>query len=279
MKTTFEQVKSAFPNGEEIGGEWVTLCIAPGHNDRNHPNLHIKVEDDKLLANCNAGCPQAAVFSAVCARLRSQFPSIRNEAGQPEPDKSSSGGWGYTEAQLREAESRLEQASTFLASRGITIETARKLRFGYEYGRIVIPYFVDGQLAAVKMRAINPSGKDGKWKKHNRDAGTHWLFNRQTLNEATFADDVFVTESELDAAMLESNGFKAISVDTAGHQLNEADKKLLKSFSGNLVIAPDTDKPGINCAQKLIDALEMESAVAIKSPKKDLGELYELDPR
>ena len=271
--TTIEQIRDAFPNGKLQGDEWVTLCPVHGDTGRKCPNLHIKVAGETFLAHCNAGCSQQAVFSAVRERL-SGSPSYEDRKTESQP----SGDWGYSLARLQQAETKLADVESFLSSRGITIETARRLRFGFEASYLVMPTFVDEELVAVKCRATKPSGKEKKWKKFNRDKGSHWLFNRSTLLDACFADDVFITESELDAAMLESMGIHAVSVDSAGHRLAEADAGLLKNFLGTLVFAPDTDRPGIGCALQLAEELGLETAIGIKPPTKDLGDLYAQNP-
>jgi hypothetical protein len=270
--TTFDQIQAAFPNGSMVGGEWVTLCPVHGDTGRKAPNLHIKVEGQKLLTFCNAGCPKDAVFNAVLARIKTPTANHKPET------TSGADGWGYSLAKLVVAERLLESAKEFLTDRGITIETARRLRFGFENGYVVIPTFVDGELVAVKHRNTKPSSKEKKWKKFNRDKSTHWLFNRATFTDACFADDVYITESELDAAMLESMGIRAVSVDTAGHKISDADVSLLKNFLGTLVFAPDTDKPGIGCALKLAEDLGLEAAIGLKPPTKDLGDLHKKDP-
>ena len=288
MNTTIEQVRDAFPNGAMEGRSWRTLCPVHGdtggkRNAGGSPNLLI-TPGEKLLANCNAGCNQGEVFKAVISRLKPNaltLPSLPYQtsvAAQPP-------GMAYTLAQLERAEGQLERAADFLKGRGITMETARRLRFGsetgpgFEFGYLAMPTFVEGELAAVKFRATKPTGRDKKWKKWRRDEKTSWLFNRDVLKVSSVFDELIIVESELDAAMLGSGlALSAVSVDTAGHKLTEADAALLKEYNGRLLFAPDTDAPGVNCALRIAEEIGQESASAIKPPTKDLGDLYKQDP-
>src|SRR5437016_1120044 len=243
------------------GNEFVTLC--PVHPDKNHPNLHMSIEGGKLLAHCNAGCQQEAVFAAVSSLLTD--PKIHTTESK----------WTYTLAQLESAEAGLAGAQAFLEARGITLETARQLDFGFENGRVVMPTFVGGELADVKFRAIQPANPGDKWRKWNRDKGIHHLFNR---NAAEFAGDLYVVESELDCAMLVSIGHAAVSVDSAGHKPTPEDIELLKG-AGRVILALDTDRPGQSCASRFEEALAAVKPLRIIPPGvKDLGELYASSP-
>jgi AAA domain-containing protein/Toprim domain-containing protein len=274
---TLEQVRKAFPDGRSENGGWLTHCPIPshgqGHGDRN-PSLII-TPGNKLVVKCRANCDQAEVFKTVIARL----PNGRSAAqttSSPEQHKPS--GFEYTLAQLEKTEANLPAAEAFLASRGITLETARRLRFGFDTiggkGYIVMPTFVSGDLAAVKLRAIGPTSRDKKWMKWSRDDKTFWLFNRDTVAAAGLFEDVWITESELDAAMLESMGKRAVSVDSSNHRLTDDDIALLKASACSLVFAPDADAPGVKCALRLAEDLGLENAISVKPKTKDLGDLY-----
>jgi archaellum biogenesis ATPase FlaH len=184
----------------------------------------------------------------------------------------------YTLEHLGRAEAALlesKEAIAFLHSRGISLETAQQLRFGFENARVVMPTFVDGELAAVKLRAIDPKTPDEKWRKQNRDKGVYWLFNRAA---ATGVADLYVTESELDAAMLVAHGFAAVSVDSAHHELTPQDVALLKSAK-RVILASDNDELGHQCARRIETAISGTNCLCVvPQGMKDLGELYADDP-
>lgn len=283
MNVTIDQVQSAFPQGAMEGHSWRTLCPVHGDTGAKAPNLLI-TPGEKLLAHCNAGCNQGDVFKAVITRLKPNTPALPSLPYQNPPAAGQPGGLSYTVAQLERAERQLSKASAFLEGRGISLEVAQRLHFGFETGPgfetgyLVMPYFVDGELAAAKFRATKTASREKKWRKWRRDEKTSWLFNRDSLKVSDVFDECIIQESELDAAMLESMGKHAVSVDTAGHKLTEADAALLKAYSGRLLFAPDTDRPGITCALRIAEEIGQESASAIKPPTKDLGDLYKQDP-
>lgn len=124
-----------------------------------------------------------------------------------------------------------------LDKRGITAETAERLGLGYvqtckghldaadeesrDKGWILYPRIIDDKVVAVKMRSIISkafsqwTGMDGKA-----------LFNLETI---TPFDPVFVTEGELDAAVLEQAGFHAVSIPSASnHKISPVARKHLK---------------------------------------------------
>jgi AAA domain/Toprim-like len=259
---TIEKIRASFPKGEMHGTEFVTFC--PIHNDRNNPNLHISIENGKLLAHCNAGCPQETVFAAVTSRLNSE-PKTSSTESQ----------WNFTLPQLESAQAHLGKAQDFLSSRGITLETARHLRFGFDNGRLVMPTFIEGELVAVKFRTLDPANRGDKWRKLNRDKGVYHLFNHDS---AIFAKDLYVVESELDCAMLISLGFTAVSVDSANHKLTPEGSELLKG-AGRVILALDTDLPGQSCANRFEEELAVVKPLRIiPQGVKDLGELYASGP-
>jgi 5S rRNA maturation endonuclease (ribonuclease M5) len=178
---------------------------------------------------------------------------------------------------LKQAEAELHKAKDFLAGRGIGMEVARSLHFGYERGRVVMPTFVGGALAAVKFRAIGEDTARGeKWRKWTRDPGVYSLFG---VNEAAAPSqiEVFVVESELDAVTVKSIGYNAVSVDSANHQLSEPDIALLRSYSV-VFIATDMDQAGNRCAEALQRVLPRAIRLLWNPEAKDIGELYAQDP-
>jgi hypothetical protein len=185
----------------------------------------------------------------------------------------------YSLPQLERAVGALWQnkpAQDFLAARGITPETAKALTFGFENGRVVMPTFLDGELVAVKLRAINPKDREDKWRKHNRDKNVRYLFNREAVNDF---DPVLLIESELDAAMATAHGFTAVSVDGSGHKLTPADIALLKR-APLVILALDNDEAGYKCAAEIEKLIPERQRIRIQLQPgcKDLGELYASAP-
>jgi AAA domain/Toprim-like len=268
---TLNDIRAAFPQGEMRGDEWVTLCPVHGDTGKKSPNLRIRVDGSRVLAYCNAGCDQFTVWNAVAECLKGEHPPVPPSTAKEDPVH-----FPYTAERIATAERVLLQTKTaqqFLASRGISLEIAKALHIGYEDGRVLLPTFAeDGALVAAKLRAITPNENTSKWLKYRRDKGQYWLFNREA---AFLADDVWVVESELDAAMLVGQGFAAVSVDSAGHRLNPKDTELLKAAK-RVLIATDADSAGQTCADRLIATVGRQRCLRIlPEGAKDLGELYE----
>jgi 5S rRNA maturation endonuclease (ribonuclease M5) len=165
-----------------------------------------------------------------------------------------------------------QPAQAYLASRGITLETAQALTFGFESGFVIMPTFLDGTLVAVKRRNI----KAKEFYKASLHKNVYHLFARDSINEL---EPVIVVESELDAAMLASFGFCAVSVDTAGHRFNPADTAQLKR-APLVILALDNDTAGYKCAAEIAKLIPEKQRLQIQLPPrvKDLGELYAKAP-
>lgn len=188
--------------------------------------------------------------------------------------------FGWDDARLARAIAALpanKAMHAFLASRGISMETAKALKFGVEGDYLVMPTFdADGKLCAVKRRHPKPPTPADKWKKSNRDKNIYHLFNRAAVTGMT---DVIVVESELDAAMLCSQGFESVSVDSAGHKLTKADAELLR-YTPRVLIGTDADTAGEKCSALLTTDIGAEHCLRIKAiGYKDFGELFADTPK
>jgi hypothetical protein len=191
------------------------------------------------------------------------------------------------QARLREANKNLEGnrvAQEFLGKRGISMQTARALRFGYRFcykaPRIAVPYFIDvfDGLYQIRYRALTVTEPKDKWKCQKTERGFRRLFNVPLLHGWDPANErpVVLTESELDCAMMTDFGVAALSVDSAHHVLVDEDVALLKQVR-NLVLAMDMDEEGRKCVDRF--KVTFPTARVLKFEKKDLGEEYQADPQ
>lgn len=271
---TLEQIRAAFPNGQMVGGKWVTRCILPGHEDKN-PSLKITVDHDKVLCVCTCN-RQSELYAAVMNRLR-------NDAPAPAPSVPKETGWSYSEEKVTAAAKRIGEATDFLNGRGISLAVARKHQLGFESigGKeyLLIPTFFENALVAVKCRALHPLTRADKWKKWKRDEKVFYLYNREAIETgADLWETVLVVESELDALTAESHGIRAVSVDSAQHKLNERDIILIRGKQPDLIFGPDNDAPGLASALSIAAELGISDTKSLKWPQKDLGELYAANP-
>jgi hypothetical protein len=271
MNMTFENV-CAVLHAAQIGGKWMALC--PAHDDHT-PSLSIDRGDTQsVIFKCFAGCSQEVVLAKVNTLLGAP---VKVSA----PQQVDSENWGYSMERLAHAEVLLSKAADFLAARGISLEVARASHCGFDNGYLVIPTFWHGELVAVKLRNIaSTCAPEKKWKKFRRYQKSFFLFNADAArgDDLTFADDLYILESELDALTAASHGYRAVSVDSANHTLSESDIALLKKFPGTLILAPDNDTAGLSCAVRLTTQLGMDATRSIRFPNKDLGDLYQADP-
>ena len=98
-------------------------------------------------------------------------------------------------------------------TRGINIEAVDHFKIGLENDTsgkwLTIPHFVKGKLLNIKSRSLPPAGKTFK-----RAPGCpSILFNADALEGA---DDIFITEGEIDAITLWDRGIKNVVGVTAG---------------------------------------------------------------
>jgi len=272
--TTIGDIRAAFPEGQPVGDGWRMRCILPGHDDQN-PSLTIRVEHGTVLCVCTCN-RQKELFAAVMKRLQSRTP----QAAAPDASMPAGADWGYSLDKLRKAEDQLGQAEEFLTGRGISMKVARLYHCGYDAGYLVIPTFRYGELVSVKLRCVKPCAPENKWRKFRKYQKTYYLFGIEAIQDAdlSLGDDLFIVESELDAMTAVSHGFHAVSVDTAGHSLNDDDTEQLKNFFGALVFGPDNDAPGLLCAVRISTQLGIDHTQSIQFPKKDLGDLYAEEP-
>jgi hypothetical protein len=130
--------------------------------------------------------------------------------------------------------------------RGITKETAERLKLGYKQehvysckneanrakGWICFPRIYGEQVRAIKFRSI--AEKDFSQVK---DMDSKTFFNHDTINPF---EPIFVTEGEFDTCIMEQAGFSAVSVPSAGAKLTPEMKDALK-LAPAIYLAGDND--------------------------------------
>lgn len=246
-----EALKSQFPSPiqrrvelRRSGQEWKALC--PFHQEKTASFTLSESADGTYLWNC-FGCNQGgslidflmrfedcsvAEAIRIAAEEMRLLPSSKNSptSGKAEDRKEVS----FSEDQVEKFEGFLADAirsqpgceiAQFLEQRGVSLETAQRLRFGLRNDRhfgcgqkcqqcgerpaIVIPSFYKRELLGVKYRALNPPDSQHKWSQE-RGSKTDFLQYADLL-EGTL-ENVFATEGPLDAATLISRGRSAVAV-------------------------------------------------------------------
>ena len=168
--------------------------------------------------------------------------------------------WAKTEAALADS----APAKKYLADRGITYETAKKLHFGFvqdiktlangggedicDKGWVALPYIDESVVRMVKFRSIVRKRPGGFARQPNMET---CLFNTNTID---VFEPVYLVEGEYDAAILEQVGFHAVSICSASTYPTAAHKDQLMKSSA-VILAGDNDGGAGN---KVMDKLWRE---------------------
>jgi KaiC/GvpD/RAD55 family RecA-like ATPase len=166
--------------------------------------------------------------------------------------------------------------------RGITLETTKALRLGYaqsvkgrlnpedeparDKGWILFPRIEGNNLVACKARSITTKAFS-QWANMNPKA----LFNAETINAL---EPVFVTEGELDTAVMEQAGFRAVSIPNASTKPTPEIKALLKNAEC-VYLAGDNDGKVGNAAMIQLQRELAENTYMIVWPgAKDANQYF-----
>jgi len=154
---------------------------------------------------------------------------------------------------LEENLEKSQEAKDFLESRGISIETARKLHFGFriklgskhsdtdDKGWISLPILDGDVVRGVKYRSIS------------RKTFTHELnmsggiFNIDSIDAFS---PIVITEGEFDCATFEQSGFHCISLPSASAKLTPEEKDRIMQ-AAYIILAGDMDAPGQEVMRRL----------------------------
>ena len=152
---------------------------------------------------------------------------------------------------LQECAKHIEE-QTYMQSRGLTIETLKKFKVGYDRERnsITIPY--SNAMVYYQMRSIN---EKRFYKPEREKAGEEPLYNERALTNRT-RTPIFVVESPICAMSVAQEGGIAIATCGTGciNKLTEALKKTKPR--GALILCFDNDDAGKDASKKVASELE-----------------------
>jgi hypothetical protein len=257
-------VFARYVNLKRDGNEYLGLC--PFHSEKT-PSFKVYQHDGVLLYKC-FGCGEAGnvlifvqkldkitfgqAIRKVDEFISKEFATKRGAVEStfkpfaPETEKIT-----MTLAQYAPLETALANSPAgrdwLLKERGITYETARKLKFGYrqnlaalaghgnadvsEQGWIAMPCCDAGRVVSIKYRSI---AKKAFARQPNMQTA---LFNLDTIDELS---TLYVTEGEFDAAILEQAGFRAVSLPSASTKLTPEMKAQITE-ADTVILAGDCD--------------------------------------
>jgi putative DNA primase/helicase len=218
-------------HGRKSGAGYVGRC--PAHDD-HEPSLSLRDGDDgRVLVHCHAGCEQTAIIGKL----------------------KDLGLWEFREPELS-FNQRIECAYPY------TDESGRLL---YEVVRLHSP-------KSFLQRYPNGSG-GWVWKKHQRQV----LYN---LPEVLRNQIIFICEGEKDCETFRSHGFVA-TCEAGGANAPWPDsytqalaRPVLiegEEFRKEVIILPDSDKPGRQRALRIAKALKGKVYVRIASMEDEPG--------
>jgi hypothetical protein len=141
-------------------------------------------------------------------------------------------------------------------------------KIGEKYGQVflIAPYRLGSTFYTLKARNL-----EKKEFTQENSLSQQGLFN---IDSVTDGCDVYVVESELDAALLHESGYIAVSVINAKQKSVEPDvlKKLLTAY--RIFLVGDSDEAGRSCMNNLAHLLPAEKIYRMAiSDAKDVGEL------
>jgi hypothetical protein len=240
-------------------GTWIHKCLSCGISG-SILDLIQKTDNCDLRAAVKIVREYCSDF----ANARTQVENVFRPLGVPDAPKKTYPADGYKA--YEQAFQNSQAAQQFILGRGITVETAKRLRVGFrqdigrqagdgsplaDKGWISFPYFRDGQVALIKYRSIIAKKTEVNGKKFSgiiRQAGMDTLmFNTQTVD---MMEPVFLVEGEPDTCIFEQAGFKAVGIPMAEYQCTPEDKDLLLSAE-SVILAGDNDDAGKKAMQKL----------------------------
>lgn len=272
---------------QKRGKEYVAKCPLPGHKD-DTPSFTVYQHEGVWIFKCH-GCTASGNVIQFIQRMNNCGFKVASEivakfcgadAEKTFGNKGGDDGFFYTFNEYKKHEEALERNSFvqnwLLQERGINMESARKLHFGYAQdiskfggdgkGWISLPVIEDDKIVAVEFRSIV--------RKDVRKAPgmkTTTLFGGHLIDPF---EPVFVTEGGFDTAILTQHGFTACSIPSAGVSSTPEMIDTLRRAE-YVILAGDTDVPGIEAMKKLFKALQT-GVYILEWPKgsKDANEAF-----
>jgi replicative DNA helicase len=217
---------------------------------------------------------QNAAWSEEAMKVATAFPNL----GDAKPkQRLSMAGWLPKEEALS---SNKEALAWLLKERGITEDTAKRMRLGFtkthkghvddesirNLGWICFPRFDGEDVIAIKMRSIATKafsqvpGMDAKA-----------LFNAEAANAL---EDLFITEGEFDTCIMEQAGYRALSIPNASSKLTPENKVIMKRGL-RVFLVGDNDGGAGNAAMRTLQRELGENTYLIEWPgAKDANQFF-----
>lgn len=246
--------------GTEIITDFCPFCNGGQGHDKHTFALNV----DTGLYNCKrAGCGVQGNLKQLCTHLNIPWDKKDYEFNT-KPVKN----YKKPTTQLQPITSEIER---YLGKRKLSPITCKSRSISESDGKIVFPYYENGQLVAVKFRGKN---EDGKWKKFSMEAGGKLVF--WGMDDCDPSLPLIITEGEFDTMSLDEAGIpNAVSLPNGCNSLGCVDLcwDWLQSFQ-TFYIWTDKDEGGIKARNDLIRRLGIAKCLVIEHEKyKDANEV------
>ena len=173
-------------------------------------------------------------------------------------------------------ERNLAEILPYLASRGITEQTARTFRLGFVrepeighepyIGKLAIPYLTPSGVIDIRFRSLNA---DNGPKYMSRPGATTHIFNINALSND--ADTLAICEGELDTVVATQAGFNAVGLPGANNWKSFYNR-VLADWS-KVILLCDGDNAGREMAKHL--SRELDNVFPVFMPEgQDVNDVY-----
>ena len=268
--------QSRIPTLERRGVEYKGVC--PFHSE-NTPSFTLRTEDGVWLFHC-FGCGKNGNliqfiqyldninFNEAVEKVASFLGWKKGKESVEstfKPLKEEKETLTFPLGKIADAELALRNSQAgrdWLASRGLSLETAARFHLGYVQsakavnphhewvndGWILFPTIEGEMITSLKYRSVRgkktESGEPGFLRKSGMATG---LFNAQTIEPF---EDVFIVEGEPDCMVMVQAGFVSVSLPSAGFNLTpEMRDRVMQA--NRIFLAGDMDNPGQQAMTKL----------------------------
>ncbi len=281
--------------------DYVAKCCF--HDDRN-PSFHVNLKDGVWLWHCFACNVGGDIFQFLERKHNVNFQEAKKmvqnfvgdyrwesdkaeveEVFQPafapaNEEKKIITLEAYERSGVEAALATSDKGRVFLSARGISLETAKSLHFGYREsiscaggeaadvageGWLVLPCVVGERVVSIQYRSV--VRKAFRWHPGMAPA----LFN---VPDIDIFEPLYITEGILDTAVTKQAGFRVIAIPNAGFNLTPEMKDAILQASV-IYLAGDNDKAGNEAMDKLWKELK-ERTYRIEWPDnlKDANDVY-----
>lgn len=154
--------------------------------------------------------------------------------------------------------------------RHLTEYTIKHFQLGSHNGNLFIPFFRKGKCVYWKLRILNPSEGESKYK---NAASPVQLFNQDVISSGI--DTLFIVEGEIDAMSLHQLGYlNVVAVPGANTKKNEWLKLIDESTVTKVYLIYDNDAVGQKAAHAMAEKIGIQKCWnVVLDTDKDINEL------